>query len=66
LRNKVFTVLEDNLLLPVLVPTAEIGVEVKTVQAGDGVNKPVKGDTVGLWYRGYLFAEQTPENKGDM
>jgi len=43
-----------------------MGVEVKTIQAGDGVNKPVKGDTVGLWYRGYLFAEQTPENKGDM
>lgn len=38
----------------------------KIVQAGDGVNKPVKGDTVGLWYSGYLFAAQTPENKGDM
>jgi hypothetical protein len=66
LRNKIFTVLEDKLLLPALTPTAKMGVEVKTVQAGDGVNKPVKGDTVSLWYRGYLFAEQTPENKGNV
>lgn len=43
-----------------------MGVEVKTTQAGDGVNKPVKGNMVGVWYRGYLFADDVPENKGGM
>lgn len=65
MRNKVFTILEDKLLLPVLVPTAKMSVEVKTIQAGDGVNRSVKGDTIALWYIGYLFAEQTLEGKGD-
>ena len=41
-----------------------MGVKVKTVQAGDGVNKPVKGDTVSLWYRGNVFAKQKPKSKG--
>lgn len=43
-----------------------MGVEVKTVQTDDEVNKPVKDDTIDLWYRNYLFAKQTPENKSDM
>lgn len=43
-----------------------MGVEMKTVRAGDGMNKPGKGDTVALWYKGYLFAEQSPGNKGMM
>jgi hypothetical protein len=42
-----------------------MSVEVKTIQAGDGVNRSVKGDTIALWYIGYLFAEQTLEGKGD-
>ena len=64
LQNRVFIFLKDKLHLPV--PSAKMGVKVKTAQAGDGINKLGKGDTVIMWYRGYVYAEQTPENKGYM
>ena len=41
-----------------------MGVEVKTIKAGDGVNKPKPGDKVHLWYIGYIYEEQMPEKKG--
>ena len=41
-----------------------MGVEVRTTEAGDGINKPKSGDTVLLWYRGYIYDRQVPEKKG--
>jgi len=43
-----------------------MGVEVRTIEGGDGTSKPKSGDTVRLWYIGYIYDEETPEKKGRM
>lgn len=42
-----------------------MGVTKHQIQAGDGVTRPKKGDTVSMEYTGWLEDRGKPNNKGD-
>jgi FK506-binding protein 1 len=41
-----------------------MGFEKRTVQWGNGVDFPQKGDTVTMEYTGWIYDPTKPENKG--